>query len=64
MWIQPIGNKQGTVEIVASASKTVPETASPNDYDVAAKQTMLDAIGKLDKHARMKISEIPRIILP
>ena len=64
MWIQPIGNKQGTVKIVASASKTVPETASPNDYVVAAKQTMLDAIAKLDKHARMKIAEIPRIILP
>ncbi len=64
MWIQPIGNKQGTVEIVASASKTVPEIASPNDYDVATKQTMLEAIAKLDKHARMKIAEIPRIILP
>ena len=64
MWTQPIGNKQSTVEIVASASKTVPETASPNDYDIATKQTMLDAIAKLDKHARMKIAEIPRIILP
>ena len=64
MWTQPIGNKQGTIEIVASASKTVPETASPNDYDVVAKQTMLEAIAKLDKHARTEIAKIPRIILP
>ena len=64
MWIQPIGNRQGTIEIDASTSRTVPESATPNDYDVVAKQTMLEAIAKLDKHARTEIAKIPRIILP
>ena len=64
MWIQPIGDRHGTIEIDASASRTVPETATPNDYDVAVRQTMLDAITQMDDQVRMKTGEIPRLALP
>jgi len=64
MWIQPIGNRNGTIEIDASASRTVPEIATPNDYDVAVRQTMLDAIAQMDDQVRTKIAEIPRLVLP
>ena len=64
MWMQPIGDRHGTIEIDASASRTVPETATPNDYDVAVRQTMLDAITQMDDQVRMKTVEIPRLVLP
>ena len=64
MWIQPIGDRHGTIEIDASASRTVPEAATPNDYDVAVRQTMLDAITQMDEQVRMKTGEIPRLALP
>ena len=64
MWIQPIGDRHGTIEIDASASITVPETATPNDYDVAVRRAMLDAITQMDDQVRMKTGEIPRLVLP
>ena len=64
MWIQPIGDRHGTIEIDASASRTVPETATPNDYDVAVRRAMLDAITQMDDQVRMKTGEIPRLVLP
>jgi hypothetical protein len=64
MWIQPIGNRQGTIEIDASTSRTVPESATPNDYDVAVRKTMLDAVAQMDGQARMKIAEIAGFVLP
>jgi hypothetical protein len=42
----------------------VPETATPNDYDVAVRQAMLDAITQMDDQVRMKTGEIPRLVLP
>ena len=64
MWIQPIGNRQGTIEIDASTSRTVPESATPNNYDVAVRKTMLDAVAQMDGQARMKIAEIAGFVLP
>ncbi len=64
MWIQPIGNKQGRIEIDVSASRTVAESATPNDYDVAVRETMLDAIVQMDGQARIKMAEIPRLAMP
>ena len=64
MWMQPIGDRHGTIEIDVSASRTVPETATPNDYDVAVRRAMLDAITQMDDQVRMKTGEIPRLVLP
>ncbi|MEC7208103.1 MAG: hypothetical protein VXW11_03340 [Pseudomonadota bacterium] len=64
MWIQPVGGKQGIVDIDASTTRTVSESSTPNTRDVAVREAMLEAIDLLDAEARRKITTIPDIIRP
>jgi hypothetical protein len=64
MWLQPVGGKQGTGEIRAEASVTLPETARPVDYDVAIQETILEALALFDSEVRANIARIDGIILP
>lgn len=64
MWLQPVGGQQGTGEIRAEASVTLPESSRPVDYDVAVQETILEALALFDAEIRQNISQIEGIILP
>ena len=62
-WIQPVGGKEGMVKIESSASNTIRESASSNDYDVVIHNTIQEAINLLDFQTREKVLEIPTLVL-
>lgn len=64
MWIQPVGGKQGIVDINATTTRTVSESSTPNVRDVAIRETMLEAINLLDAEARRKVDTIAGILRP
>ena len=64
MWIQPVGGKQGIVDIDATTTRTVSESSTPNARDVAIKEAMIEVIGLLDAEARRKVRTIDGIIRP
>ena len=64
MWIQPVGGKQGIVDIDATTTRTVSESSTPNARDVAIREAMIEVIGLLDAEARRKVTTIDGIIRP
>ena len=64
LWIQPVGNYQGTAQLAAKTTQTLPESATPRDYDKALQNNMNRAIALIDEQARAKIAEMEGIILP
>ena len=63
LWIQPVGNYQGTAELAAKTTQTLPESATPADY-IIAENLVQRAIALIDSQAREQISDIEGIILP
>ena len=51
------------VKIESSASNTIRESASSNDYDVVIHNTIQEAINLLDFQTREKVLEIPTLVL-
>jgi len=64
LWIQPVGNYQGTAELAAKTTQTLPESATPADYLIAKKNLVNRAIALIDGQARTQISSIEAMILP
>ena len=64
MWIQPVGGKQGIVDVNAATTRTLSESSTPNDRQVAIREAMLEAVQLLDIEARQKIMTIADIIRP
>ena len=64
LWIQPVGNYQGTAQLAAKTTQTLPESATPKDYDIAIQNNLNRAIALIDEQARGKIAEMDGIILP
>ena len=64
LWIQPVGNYQGTAELAAKTTQTLPESATPADYIIAKENLVQRAIALIDSQAREQISDIEGIILP
>ena len=64
MWIQPVGGKQGIVDVNASTTRTLSESSTPNERQIAIRQAMLEAVTLLDIEARKKILSIADIIRP
>lgn len=64
LWIQPVGNYQGTAQLAAKTTQTLPESATPRDYDIAMQNNINRAIVLIDEQARTKIAEMEGIILP
>ena len=64
LWIQPVGNYQGTAQLAAKTTQTLPESATPKDYDIAIQNNLNRAIALIDEQARAKIAEMDGIILP
>ena len=64
LWIQPVGNYQGTAKLAAKTTQTLPESATPADYLIAKENLVNRAISLIDGQARAQISKIPAMILP
>jgi len=64
MWIQPVGGRQGIVDVIASTTRTLSESKTPNERQIAVREVMIEAVNLLDIEARKQISNIPEIIRP
>jgi len=64
LWIQPVGGRQGIIDLTASASVTVRESATPNERDVAAREIMIQAIELINKQALEEVQTIEGLIRP
>ena len=64
MWLQPIGGTQARVNLSASHSITVRESANPNEVRGAIHETLKGALLRLDSQTRKELAKIERIMLP
>lgn len=64
LWIQPVGGRQGIIDLTASASVTVRESATPNEREVATRKIMIQAIELIDKQALEEVQTIKGLIRP
>jgi|GEM_PF-249623 len=64
MWIQPVGNKNALIELSATATDTIKESATPNMHEMTIHSTVLKAIDLLDELAREKIAEVGEMTRP
>lgn len=64
LWIQPVGNYTGTAELAAKTSQSLPESATPSDYEIATQNLVGRALALIDLQAREEIAKIDGMILP
>lgn len=64
MWIQPVGGKQGIVDVNSSTTRTLSESSTPNNRQTAVREVMLEAVKLLDIETRQKVRTIAEIIRP
>lgn len=64
LWIQPVGNYQGTAELAAKTSQMLPESATPADYLIAKQNLVNRALALIDRQARDEIQKIDAMLLP
>lgn len=64
IWLQPVGGTQARVELNASHSITVRESANPNEIRETIHETLKGALFRLDAQTRKELRRIDRIILP
>ena len=64
MWLQPVGGTQARVDLSASHSITVRESANPNEVREALHKALRGALLRLDAQARKELAMIESIILP
>ena len=64
MWIQPVGGKQGIVDVIASTTRTLSESKTPNERQIAVREVMIEAVNLLDIEARKQLTSISGIIRP
>lgn len=63
MWLQPVGGTQARVDLNASHSITIRESANPNEIREAIHATLKGALLRLDAQVRKELLEIEGIIL-
>jgi len=63
MWLQPVGGTQARVDLNASHSITVRESANPNEIREAIHETLRGALLRLDAEVRKELAEIEGVIL-
>lgn len=63
LWIQPVGNAQGTAQLATKVTQTLPESSSPADYLNAKANLVNRALALIDAQARAEIAKIDGIIL-
>ena len=64
MWLQPVGGHQALLQLEATHSVTIPESASTIDLQNAMQAALLGALTSLDQQARAELAQINNIILP
>ena len=55
LWIQPVGGKQAIIDLGATASRTIKETATPNERDVIIREVMVEAVELINQQAAKEI---------
>ena len=64
IWLQPVGGTQARVDLSASHSITVRESANPNEIREAIHKTLKGALVRLDAQARKELAKVDSLILP
>ena len=64
IWLQPVGGTQARIDLSASHSITVRESANPNEVREAIHVTLKGALLRLDSQTRKELAKIDRIMLP
>ena len=64
MWLQPVGGTQARVDLSASHSITVRESANPNEVREALHKALKGALTRLDAQTRKELKLVERVILP
>ena len=64
MWLQPVGGTQARVNLSASHSITIRESANPNEVREALHKALKGALLRLDSQARKELTKIKKIITP
>ena len=64
IWLQPLGQHQGMVEIRATATQTLPESSRPIDFDLAIQDTILATLTSFDRQLRDETAKMQLFILP
>ena len=64
MWLQPVGGTQARVNLSASHSITIRESANPNEVREALHKALKGALLRLDSQARKELTKIKKITTP
>ena len=64
IWLQPVGGAQARIDLDASHSITIQESANPNEVSLKTHESMKGALVRLDRQVRKELAMIDRIILP
>ena len=64
MWLQPVGGNQALIELGASHSITIRESANPNEVSQKIHQAVKGALIRLDNQARKELAKVDKIALP
>jgi hypothetical protein len=64
IWLQPVGGAQARIDLDASHSITIQESANPNEVNLKTHESMKGALVRLDRQVRKELAIIDRIILP
>ena len=63
MWLQPVGGNQALIELEASHSITIRESANPNEVSQKTHEAVKGALIRLDNQARKELAKIDKITL-
>ena len=63
MWLQPITGQTGFLDARAVSSKTVPESSTALEFDVAVQETIFTALSGFDRKLRSEIESLSGMIL-
>ena len=55
IWIQPVGGKQAIIDLSATASSSMKETATPNEREIAIKEVMIEAVNLINQQAEVEV---------
>ena len=55
IWIQPVGGRQAIIDLSATASSSMKETATPNEREIAIKEVMIEAVNLINQQAEVEV---------
>ena len=63
MWLQPVTGQTGFLDARSVSSKTVPESSTALEFDVAVQETIFTALSGFDRKLRSEIESLSGMIL-